>query len=999
MKKPALSSFLLIIFMLLLSSTAVAQAPQLFTDDFEAEAHPNWSLDAGWGVIEEDGNAVLEGQGHTWARIEQLFPGDFQLTLRIRVISGRIHLVTHLSDEGRYFLGIGGQPAALNKQYFPDDFQEGLAVSSQTLRDNSWHALEIISEGDTIQLFLDGVNLWEYQDPEPLQPGLIAFESLEGSRIQLDDISVVSLGEPAVGAEGDEEPFPEEGHRSEISDSAGWIRTGGPLGGLGYDVRMHPQNPDRMYVTDAYAGVFLSEDGGKTWFPSNKGITDRTGESQDAIPVFCLTIDPNTPEIIWAGTQYSGGIFKSEDGGKSWNKTTTGITIQDGLTFRGISVDPTDSQTVYAAGELSSWAWSGEPLMGREWDITKGVLYKSGNGGESWQEIWRGDNLARYILIHPQDPQVLYLSTGIFDREAANSIPDEAVPGGVGVLKSTDGGETWRGINEGLKNLFVGSLSMHPENPDVILAGVGNNQYYQNAGVYRTENGGKSWEKVNSGQEVSINSVEFAPSNPEIAYAGGDPMILRSEDGGRTWRKVSEWEEGWGAPGVRGGFPIDFEVDPRDPNRIFANNYGGGNFLSEDGGRTWEVASAGYTGAQVRSVAVDPEHPGRVYVAARSGIFVSSDGGNTWDGLAFRPHTVLEWNAVAIDPTDPSHLVSGNNWVSQILYSEKAGNDWESVSEFPGPGHGIRVFAFQPADPSHVFAGSGAFYSAGVFDPQMPSRGIFHSRDGGRSWNPSTSDQFSDAHVLDISFPLDDSDQVYAASSNYGVLKSQDAGESWVQVNDGLTEGRWVNAVAVDPHNNQRVYAGISFGGIFRSEDGGQSWTQTSVGLPPEADISSIVIHPEVLNIVFAADKFTGVNYSTDGGDTWQRFNKDLRMKAVNQLAISADGKHLYAATEGEGVYRLDLAGEPPPPAPELVFFEEPEESRFGDEIGLIEEEPEPEPGEVEDPDPASESQPPEEDPPADLRQRFCPGSSILILAAVLISGGRSILRSRKPRR
>jgi len=75
---------------------------------------------------------------------------------------------------------------------------------------------------------------------------------------------------------------------------------------LGYDVRMHPDNPDKMYVTDAFAGVFISDDAGKTWYPSNQGLTDRTGESQNAIPVFCLTIDPHNPDIIWTGTQFSG---------------------------------------------------------------------------------------------------------------------------------------------------------------------------------------------------------------------------------------------------------------------------------------------------------------------------------------------------------------------------------------------------------------------------------------------------------------------------------------------------------------------------------------------------------------------------------------------------------------------------------------------------------------------------------------------------------------------
>ena len=93
------------------------------------------------------------------------------------------------------------------------------------------------------------------------------------------------------------------------------MRTGGPLGGLGYDVRMSPDNPDKMFVTDAYAGIFMSLNGGEDWFPSNSGINIHDGSTGDAIPVFSVTIDPSQPDIVWLGTQNKLGIYKSIDGG------------------------------------------------------------------------------------------------------------------------------------------------------------------------------------------------------------------------------------------------------------------------------------------------------------------------------------------------------------------------------------------------------------------------------------------------------------------------------------------------------------------------------------------------------------------------------------------------------------------------------------------------------------------------------------------------------------
>jgi photosystem II stability/assembly factor-like uncharacterized protein len=681
-----------------------------------------------------------------------------------------------------------------------------------------------------------------------------------------------------------------------------------------------------MYVTDAFAGVFISEDGGRTWRPSNHGITDRAGDSQDAIPVFCLSIDPLDPQIVWVGTQYSGGLFKSEDGGESWARKVAGISLQSGLTFRGISFDPTDSQTMFAAGEISSWAWADEPRMGREFDLTQGVVYKSEDGGETWREVWRGDNLARYIWVNPEDPQVVYVSTGIFDREAANSDPLSGEPGGEGVLRSTDAGETWVGVNQGLENLYVGSLFMHPQDPDVLLAGTGNNQYWELGGIYLTTDGADSWTRVYGGELANVNSVEISESDPQTAYAGGDAMILRSQDGGRNWIKVSQGEQGWGAPGVRGGFPIDFQVDPRDPNRIFANNYGGGNFLSEDGGRTWAVASHGYTGAQVRSLAVDPQEPGRVYAAARSGIFVSGDGGGVWSGLAHVPNRVLEWNAVAVDPMNPDHLLAGNNWQGAIMESNDAGHTWEVAFPLPGGPYGVRAVAFSPSEPERIFAGTGAYYSAGVFSPEIAAVGIYRSVDGGETWEQSTRGPLSDAHVLDISVAREDHKLVYAATSNYGVMRSSDGGGSWEQINEGLRMRQGASAIAIHPENSEIVYAGVAFGGVYRTVDGGRSWGQISAGMNPEANITDLEIDPSDAAQLYAADFFSGVYRSLDGGETWEPFSQGLRMRAVGKLALSADGHHLYAATEGEGVYRMDLAGEvPPEAAPEPITEAEPD--------------------------------------------------------------------------
>ncbi|UCC89116.1 MAG: hypothetical protein JSV81_07350 [Anaerolineales bacterium] len=899
----------LAVVLLSFSAPVVAQSlgeVVLYEENFDGGRAEGWELEPGWEIVPDGGNWVLAGEGHHWARPEFGYDGDFRVQFRLKLVRGRVHLVYRLNDAGRYFIGFHEGGSDLNKQYWPDVFLNGLVGNATRHEPETWHQVEIVGEGAHLHFLVDGQVEWEYSDPDPLPGGSFAFETLEDSLAYVDDILVYG---PAPS------PTPTPDARFT------WVRTGGPLGGLGYDVRMRPDDPDIMYVTDAWAGVFMSTDGGATWSPSNQGITTRAGESGDAIPVFCLTIDPHNYDTIWIGTQNVRGIFKSSDGGHTWVEMDEGVVEREGITFRGFAVDPRSSDIVYAAAELSSWAWAKQERSGREFDMVQGVVYKTTDGGQNWTAVWRGDNLARYVWIDPRDGEVIYVSTGIFDREAANSVPASGTPGGVGIIKSTDGGQTWGEITSGLANLYVGTLFMNPQDPEALLAGTGNNQYFARSGVYLSTNGGESWQQTL--RDDNINAVEFALSDPAIAYAGSAGAVYRSQDGGRTWERVSGGEDGWGPPGVRAGFPIDFQVDPRNPDRIFANNYGGGNFLSTDGGRTWMVASRGYTGAQVRDIVVDQTAAARVLAAARSGIFVSNDGGSNWIGLNTPPASSMEWYTAAIDPTDSLHVMAATHWNGVILQSLDGGQTWRPASHRPSDNMSWRAIAFAPSDPNTVYAGTAAFYSAGTFDDRMPAAGIYLSHDGGTTWIEANDALSQDANVTSLAVDPRNPQVVVAATGNYGILKTIDGGVSWTALNQGLRGSPTALSVALHPSEPEIVYVGLAFGGLYRSTDGGATWQAWSAGLNPEASVSDVLFDPTDPLVMYAADRLSGVYRSTDAGVTWTPINVGLRTRAVNALTVSSDGEHLYAATEGEGVYRLDLNGQPPqaatPPAPHRV--------------------------------------------------------------------------------
>jgi photosystem II stability/assembly factor-like uncharacterized protein len=723
--------------------------------------------------------------------------------------------------------------------------------------------------------------------------------------------------------------LPLAGSASAASPPSGltWVRCGGPIGGMGYDIRMRPDNPDIMLVTDSLAGIFRSTDGGMTWQPSNTGITQRSGTSGDVIPVFSVTIDPHNNDIVWAGTQGLGGIFRSSDGGLSWAERDDGVIESEGLTFRGFTVDPRSSDIVYAAGELSSYQWNGGvEKKGKVFDLTKGVVYKTTDGGAHWKAAWRGDNLARYIWIDPDHPDTVYVSTGIFDREAANSDPSISRPtGGEGVIKSTDGGLTWSHVNNGLgKNLYVGSLFMSPRDPQTLLAAVGEDLYHEadHGGVYLSTDGAASWQCVLDAEVMT--SVEFAVADPRVAYAASFQSVFRSEDGGRSWKRMGFPDRPWGPSRTVGGFPIDIQVDPRNPNRLFINSYLGGNFLSEDGGASWSIASKGYTGAQTRDICVDASEPGRVIAVGRSGIFGSLNGGMDWEALGSARTGDVEFNAVAVDPEDGQHLLAANNQFGQLQESRDGGRTWsQRASGLLGSGNvllSFRSLAFAPSDRSMVYAGTGAFFSAGSLADILPAKGLYVSHDGGKTWSAANDDLSSSVQVADLAVHPADTPTVYAAALGDGLLRTSNGGKNWTRLAGPWGAGTVVLAVAIQPSDPRMVFAATD-AGLFVTSDAGSTWQRLTTGLPPEARYTSIIIDPTDPRVLYVSDQRSGVYRSSDGGAFWAVVNDGLRTKAVNRLAISSDGRHLYAATEGEGVFRLDLNGAAPPTVVERVTF------------------------------------------------------------------------------
>ncbi|MFQ6100826.1 MAG: family 16 glycoside hydrolase [Anaerolineae bacterium] len=912
-----------------------AQEPT-FTETFDDPALPGWEHSPNATVVDgvlrlEPGN--FASHGGEW--------GDFALSVRARLTGEGAFVISYRDSHGEAY-HVLVEPHRMTLQREADGALAELASVESSIPEGEWVQIGVTTTGDEQVITLNGAPVLSATDPNPLPPGGGALEVLGEAVGEFDDLTVTLRGEspPVATTPVPSVEAPPAAPGAPAYQSAPWVYTGGPLGGLGYDVRMRPDNPDVMFVTDAWAGVFESVDGGETWFLTNSGIATRVGPSGDGIPVFSLTIDPNNPDRVWIGTQSARGVFRSNDGGATWVSMNSGIQ-EIAPTIRGFAVEPGNSDVVYLAGEISSWEWNGEPLPGLGLDMVKGFVYKTTDGGQHWERIWYGDNLARYVWIHPQDHNLIYVSTGIFDREAANSNAETKDPGGVGILRSRDGGATWEvlGTANGIRadELYFGSLYMHPTEPDVLLGAAGNDPYMWALGrpigaVYRTEDGGDSWQRVLDLPNAS--AVEICEGDPNVAYAASLSAFFRSDDGGRTWRlqtgvgggEVAQaGEEMWGPPGVVAGFPIDLQCDPRDASRVFVNAYGGGNFVSEDGGQTWRVASQGYTGALMAQVAVARDEPARVYATARSGVFASADGGQTWEGLSYGVARAMEALAIAVDPQDSRRiLASVGDAGPHPKLSLDGGQTWRDVgvelwqAGLDGMTTRIRFSSFDPQRVLASVGDAGCVLSGECGDE--PEGGVILSRDGGATWARTNLDS---GHVLNLAFSPQGT-RVYAAVYERSVYHSDDGGQTWELVcqdagthmpppSDPDMPRSSLMALAVDPADPNKLYAGFLRGGLAVSRDGGATWTPSSAGMPPEASVRAIVADPTNPNVVYAGAIDSGVYVSTDGGQTWRELNAGLLTRAVKDLALSADGTVLYMASEGGGVFRL---GTPPKAAP-----------------------------------------------------------------------------------
>ncbi len=678
----------------------------------------------------------------------------------------------------------------------------------------------------------------------------------------------------------------------------GPFRAGRTVGAVGI-----PSQPNVFFIGVNNGGVWKTTDAGRTWRPL---FDDQpTGSIGD------LAIAPSNPDIIYVGTgeglqrpdlSTGNGIYKSTDGGKTWRHLGLGDAQQIG----SIIVDPVNPDRVFVAA-------LGHPYgPNRE----RGV-YRTLDGGKTWErKLYLDENTgAIQVAFDPQDPQTLYA-----DLWAARQGPWEngAWQGpGSGLYKSTDGGETWRRLTNGLPDFAAGlgriGFDVSRSQPRTIYATVDASPGV--AGIYRSDDAGESWRRLNGEPRLWGRGSDFAeirvhPQNPEVVFIG-NTASYKSTDGGRTFTGFK------GAPG--GDDYHRIWINPQHPEiMLFATDQGA--TITVNGGATWSSWYNQPT-AQFYHVSTDNRFPYWVYggqqESGSAAVVSRSDyGAITWRD--WRTVGVEEYGYVAPDPLNPEITYGGKI----TRFDWKTGQVQNIAPEIIRSGRyrflRTAPVVFSPLDQRRLY------YAGNV---------LFMTKTGGQSWEVISPDLSREKWEVPANVGVYHTPEM-ATMARRGVIYTvapsfHDVGMIWVGTDDGLIHltrdgGKswrnitppqlqsWakVSLIEASHFDRETAYAAVNTfrlddlrPHIYRTRDGGKTWQEITRGIPDGGIVNAIREDPQRRGLLFAGTE-QAVFVSFDDGENWQSLRLNMPATSIRDLVVKDDD--LVVGTHGRSFWILD---------------------------------------------------------------------------------------------
>lgn len=691
------------------------------------------------------------------------------------------------------------------------------------------------------------------------------------------------------------------------------------MGGRVADLAPVESNPERFYVGLGSGGVWLTENAGSSW--------TSLFDDQPCSSIGDVTVHQANPNLVWVGTgepqnrqssQYGCGVFKSVDGGDSWE--SAGLT--DTRHVARIVIHPSNPEVVYVAalGHL----FGANPERG---------VFRTADGGASWEKVLYvdEDTGAIDLVMDPDDPRTLFAA--LYQRRRT-PFGFSAGGAGSGLYRTLDGGDTWSELVNGLPEGDKGriGIDIHRENGNLVYALVESRG--EGRGLYRSDDRGESWEKISdrNPRPMYFSLVRIDPGNPERIYLGG-VSLSASDDGGRTW-----WE-GDAAEGIH----VDHHalwINPANSDHVILGN-DGGVAISRDGARTWRHLDNLAIG-QFYEVGVDMSDPYRVCGGlqdnsswcapneTRTGYGLrNGDWFDIWGGDGF-------FNQ--FDPSNP-----------EIVYTESQGGNSGRVNLATGESLPMRPTPADPGDPdaayrwnwnSPIVVSRHAPANGGAHAVYVASNHLHRSTDGGGSWEEASPDltrnidrdtlpimgalvtgetlsrhdgQSRFGTITTVSESPLSPELLYVGTDDGNLQVTRDGGESWTNVADRVPrapDGTYVSRVQASHHAEGRVYATFDghFAGDYRpylfvSDDYGESWRDISEGLP-EWSLNVVREHPGAERLLFVGGEI-GVFVSVDRGESWDRL-RGLPTVPVDDMTIHPRDDDLVIGTHGRSIWIVD---------------------------------------------------------------------------------------------
>jgi len=696
------------------------------------------------------------------------------------------------------------------------------------------------------------------------------------------------------------------------------FRSAGPTrGGRVTAVEGHRAHPNKFYMGGAGgSGLWKTENYGLSWI----NISD--GQGFKSTSIGAIQVAESDTNIIYVGTGSDGirsnvttgkGVYKSTDAGKTWQF----LGLEEAGQIGAIEVHPENPDLVYLAALGSPFGKNKE----------RGV-FRSNDGGETWENIlFASDSTGAIDLeLNPENPDEIYAAMWRAERKPWTIISGAATENGL--YKSTDGGENWKKLSEGLPSGLTGKadFAVTPADPNRIYALL--EAPREEEGLYRSDDRGESWTLVSDTTVIMNRPFYFTnitahPQNPEMVYVGNVRYWV-STDGGKTFERRP----------VPHADVHDLWVNPDNP-RIQIQGNDGGATVTLDGGKSWSTQLNQPT-AELYQVYTDTRFPYRLYAGQQDNTTIAVPslppyydpaGSKGW------------WQAIGGCETGPAVPVPGDpetvyaNCKGRFgQYNVETGQEkqyWVGAQYMYGRNPAKLEYRFQRVSPIEV----------SPHNPDVVYHGsqyVHRTSDGGETWEqispdltafkpefqmasggPITRDITGEEHystLYSVRVSPHDPAVIWAGANDGPIHITRDGGVSWSEItpNDLPQNGR-VDAIDPSPHSPGTAYIAVHrrllddfHPYIYRTEDYGDSWTLLTDGengIPADHPTRVVREDPNREGLLYAGTDW-GLFVSFDDGENWEQLRQGLPNSPITDIRIHE--KDLVLSTMGRGFWILD---------------------------------------------------------------------------------------------